>query len=66
LKANGHGDAHRYPLGKLANEDELLRTIKRREMAFRMVADQHVGSAVFSGGKKGIRAYEKFLRDLED
>jgi len=35
-------------------------------MAFRMVADQHVGSAVFSAGKKGIRAYEKFLRELED
>jgi hypothetical protein len=35
-------------------------------MAFRAVVDQHVGSAVFSGGKKGIRALEKLLRDLEE
>lgn len=30
-----------------------------------MVADQHVGSAVFSGGKKSIRALEKLLQKLE-
>lgn len=66
LKANGHPFANRYPLAKLANEEELLKKIKRRELAFQMVADQHVGSAVFVGGKKGIRAYQKFLKDLED
>jgi len=31
-----------------------------------MVVDQHVGSAVVSGSKKGIRAFEKLLRELED
>ena len=31
----------------------------------RMVADQHVGSAVFSGGKKSIRALEQLLKKLE-
>ena len=59
-------DAHRYALGKLANERELLESIKRREMAFRLVADQHVGSAVFAGSKKSVRSLEKFLRELED
>jgi hypothetical protein len=31
-----------------------------------MVSEQTVGSAVFGGGKKAVRAYQKFLRDLED
>ncbi|MBP53103.1 MAG: hypothetical protein CMG88_00880 [Marinobacter sp.] len=66
MKANGHPDAHRYPLGKLANESEILRTVKRREMAFRMVVDQHVGSATFTGGKKAVRAFEKLLSQLEE
>jgi len=35
-------------------------------MAFRAVVDQNVGSAVFSGGKKAIRSFEKLLRELEE
>ena len=44
----------------------MLRRLKRREMAFRVMADQNVGSVVFSGGNKAIMAYEKFLQELED
>ena len=29
------------------------------------IVDQHVGSAVFSGSKKGIKALEKLMRELE-
>lgn len=59
-------EAHLYPLGKLANEQEVLKGLKKQEMIFRMVADQHVGSAVFGGSKKGLKALQKFLKDLED
>lgn len=65
LKAHGHRFANRYSLAKLANERDILDRIRRRDLAVKVIADQHVGSAVFSGSKKGIRALEKLIQQLE-
>jgi len=66
LKANGHPEAQLYPLGKLANEELLLSRVKKREAALRVAIDQTVGSAVFNGSKKAVRALNKLIESLED
>jgi hypothetical protein len=64
LKAQGHPQAHLYPLCTITREVDLVRRRLNRQISTQAVVLQ--SAYLGSKSKKGLKFFTKLLKDLDD